>query len=83
MEHMHIFATISRHDGTELGLWHHLTLNKGHGAQEVRMSMSLSSGWVILLSLLEISSTHVSTHFPAGPPDALPSSVLPMRDMHP
>lgn len=47
------------------------------------MSISLSSSWVILLAPLQILSTHVSTHFPAGPPDALLSLVLRMRDMHP
>jgi hypothetical protein len=36
------------------------------GAQEVEMSESLSSGCIILLALLQISSMHVSTHHPVG-----------------
>lgn len=47
------------------------------------MSMSLSSGWVILLALLQMLSTHVSTHYPAVPPDALLPLALPMKGMHP
>lgn len=80
---MHIITTHPSLGGSELGLWRHLTLNKGQGAQEVRMSMSLSSGWVILLALLQILSTRVSTHYPAAPPDALLPLALPMRGMHP
>lgn len=71
------------HSLSDLGLWYHIVLNKGQGAQEVGMSMSLSSGWVISLSLLQIVSTCGGTHYPAGPPEVLLFLALPMRNMHP
>lgn len=66
-----------------LGLWYHIILNKGQGAQEVRMSMSLPSGCVISLSLLQIVSTCSGTHYPMGPPEVLLFLALLMKNMHP
>lgn len=70
---MHIVITIPNQQATRMevrggggGLWRHLTPNKGQGTEEVKMSMSLSSGCVILLALLQILSTRVIHTSPLG-----------------
>lgn len=47
------------------------------------MSVSSSLDWVILLDLLQILSTHVSTHYSASPPDTLLYLALPTKGMPP
>ena len=59
---MHIVLTIPNQQATGMevrGRWRHLTPNKGQGTEEVTMSLSLSSGCVILLVLWQILSTRV------------------------
>lgn len=82
MEKCTSFSLSPSHSLSDLGFWYHIVLNKEQGAQEVGMSMSLSSGWVISSSLLQIVSTCGGTHYPAGPPEVLLFLALPMRNMH-